>query len=937
MRSVVWVVCGCLLASLTGGCGCEGNAPSVELKGFKSVKLYVKEWTGTDRNEVAFGGVPLPEGGVYGGEELCLKDAVSGRRVPCQFTVLSRWPSEGKEGSIKWVLLEFPCRIGGGVERCFVLEKCVGGGKGAVDRGKVVRLERRSEGCYEVDTGKLSFVVGRGEGVMREIRVGGVRVPGRLDGVLRLEGGTVYRCVTDEVKVLRRGDYRVVMRVRGRFVDTAGVGIFGGKVKFDARIYAEADKGYVKVAFTLENWGRYGYKAVKRRGQWIYIKELALELPGKYGSVEVEGSGRIYAAPVRLFQRLHYYGEPPFSPYRIHFDPRLAKLAKEAGMAYITTVKDRFFWTVYRGDDLADAVLGRMRGEFRFAGMGCGDVRVVVKNFVQNFPAGVEVGGHGRGRVLLLPRGEYWPRSKEMAERGVYKFEGERFKTWEVVFDWEDHYRREWMEKPLFVRADTAWYRDTGAVWPLAEVGLESTKGDAALDEALRRYDRLQLAKADARYADYFEGDEFDRSRYLCPDRGRIGMLEYAFNTADSSYGWANWGDVTWAFGYCSLFYDWVYGMEVQFLRYGHPNMFYIADAMAHHRYDIDRGVGFQRYEKGYHGYDQKTWEQNLRYWGEFTARPSHTWCRGLYLWWALTGDVRALEAAEANVRAYERFWARRLKKKGVIRYREFRTQGWTIEAYLAKYEYTGEEKYLDLALRFFKRSLLGMEEANGKRGWILPGGKQSAQFESFMIVPVCRLHHLSGDEEVLGFMRRVLEWRWKEGKIGGVDTVKGYTPMRFIDLWDRVIRYDPMHRNNASAAWHMWGWMYMDAYAYLYDVTGCGEYWRRARRLFRDMLFYSLCKGRFVRRDQRFPLGYVSFSYSLNAKWHAWTTRYGQMFLWVGARRGKLRRGKGVDWRSWKHVKHVTVTGDGEEDRERTKAVIAAKKKHHTRPVRRR
>ncbi len=80
-----------------------------------------------------------------------------------------------------------------------------------------------------------------------------------------------------------------------------------------------------------------------------------------------------------------------------------------------------------------------------------------------------------------------------------------------------------------------------------------------------------------------------------------------------------------------------------------------------------------------------------------------------------------------------------------------------------------------------------------------------------------------------------------------------------------------------------------MDAYAYLWKVTGEEKYRRFAERIFKDMMFYT--SGRlYVEETYRFPLGYVFDEdvLFLEAKVHAWTTRYGQVFLWAVGRERK-------------------------------------------------
>ena len=58
-------------------------------------------------HEFASGGVPLPMGALKDETQLRVVD-VAGKYVPAQFTVLNHWPGDG---SIRWVLVQFPVEI----------------------------------------------------------------------------------------------------------------------------------------------------------------------------------------------------------------------------------------------------------------------------------------------------------------------------------------------------------------------------------------------------------------------------------------------------------------------------------------------------------------------------------------------------------------------------------------------------------------------------------------------------------------------------------------------------------------------------------------------------------------------------------------------------------------------------------------------------------
>jgi len=323
--------------------------------------------------------------------------------------------------------------------------------------------------------------------------------------------------------------------------------------------------------------------------------------------------------------------------------------------------------------------------------------------------------------------------------------------------------------------------------------------------------------------------------------------------------------------------------MLLQYLRYGDPDMLDLGEAMARHRYDIDRGSGWQQYEKGYHG--NREWIGDDKYGkrGYYSLHASHTWIRGLLLYWALTGDRRAYEAAEQSAQAFYKLLGES-KGDGKVNYPEFRTPGWAIEACLAMYEYGGRKEYLAKAREIFNRTLLAMERDNGRRGHIIPGGQQSTQFVSYIIEPAARLHRLTGEMEIAAFLKRVLDWHRKEGVIFGDEKAGKYRPLRLVINWERA-RTWPEAAFTVTLAY---GLQFADGYAYLHGVYGKKEDLEFGRKLFRDMMFYYGIPDLEVERSARCPLGYhfAGETQVWAAKLHAFTGRYGQQMLMLEQQR---------------------------------------------------
>jgi hypothetical protein len=514
------------------------------------------------------------------------------------------------------------------------------------------------------------------------------------------------------------------------------------------------------------------------------------------------------------------------------------------------------------------------------------------RRFKENFPAGfsaarVSPTGAARLSFAIFPAGGCWPRTDQAFYAETYQFEGGRRKTVTLCLKLGNDAARSTtvaLHEPLLARAPAAWYRGTGAVLPLPDAAWAGTPR-TELEEAMQRYDRLQRAKVRAECSDPVG---------VCPlyeyDRwGKISIPDLWERCPETFAGCMNFGDLVWSFGYCSLFYDWPLAMLTQYLRLDDPMLLTVGQEMVRHRYDIDQYhventqpylAGFQRDERGQHGHLARqealrgrnvSWESN--------ARPSHTWNRGLLLYWALTGDPRALAAAQANGRAFHRFFYEQheLGKKAQLPFAEFRTPAWAMDNWLALYEYTGDSRYLVWAEEVFDKTLLAMERAHGQRGHILKDGRQGAQFVGYMVEPVCRLHHYTRRRDVAAFLKRVLDWQRQAGALRGFTKNGIYYPVMWREDWD----YNPeLDEAISIGVGHHYDYPLCDGYAYLYRLYRRKRDREFARQLFTDITFYQImCE---VQGKARSPIGYHHLGkfFGFTPKLHAWSGRYAQIFL---------------------------------------------------------
>jgi rhamnogalacturonyl hydrolase YesR len=204
---------------------------------------------------------------------------------------------------------------------------------------------------------------------------------------------------------------------------------------------------------------------------------------------------------------------------------------------------------------------------------------------------------------------------------------------------------------------------------------------------------------------------------------------------------------------------------------------------------------------------------------------------------------------------------------------------GWGIENNIALYEYTGKTQWLARAEEIFDKTLLAMEKKNGAKGHIIKDGNQNSQFMMYMVEPVCRLHHYTGRNDVIGFLQRVLDWQIEKRSGGGYE--KG--DMYHATVWQDG-DYDEKPEEAELDASSAYSIGLLDGYAYLYRVTGKSRYLDIARRLFKESIFYYGC-GSTPKKTARTPLGFHYYGSPIKyhaEKMQAVMGRYGQLYMQI-------------------------------------------------------
>jgi hypothetical protein len=683
-----------------------------------NVPLRVVESPGVARTaETITSGIPLPiEMGILSTAGLGIFDA-GNREIPAQFKVLSRWHGRpGDSGrAIKWLLVTFQSDLSPLSERSFHLRR----GRGVSPASPVRVTEAPS--VVKVDTGPLQFTVSRARFnvidtlVMKERTI--IRSSPENGITIRDHEGRVFRSgaiAPESVVVEEAGPIRAVIRMEGVHSDGKGT-----LLRSIVRVHAYAGKSHLRVFHALRNDNSYGYSAP---AEHAYLRDVHLDFkcdlgmllkasfqdesyilaPGQLRVLEVDMAGADSSSHVKDTNNdLH--------------DNFIRRIRDEGGKAL----------REFGGKD-GSPENGRDTG-FMDLGNEKAGVTVTLRYFWQNFPKSLTAMADGRIRVGLWPEfGEYvdegyYGRTPPPASaEDDYTFGGGRQKTHEVFLRFratsqaEAKVREASMafKHPLFATAEPSWHAESRTTQLMIEA--RPWRKEAGLDTVLagdlERYERFQEAKWSLAATDWVQN---------------LGHVTYSvFRQRGGSYGgrqfynWMNFGDTPWGAGYCQGHYDWPYSTLLSFVRTAERPFLDLAIPMARHRMDIDQYhttkdryniSGGQRFEKG---------EQH----GNMTVppTPSHTWIHGLLLYWVLTGDEFAREAAEETLAFYRGYWNRVGPPFHGLG-GEARTGGWSLMGLTELYDYLGETEALELA-RKIVRAYINHENDEKTSGYYLAG-----------------------------------------------------------------------------------------------------------------------------------------------------------------------------------------------------------------------
>ncbi len=696
-------------------------------------------------------GVPLPPRTLADSARCRILDAAN-NPIPAQFRSLAYWP----DGSVKWLEVDFEAKTVAAAPVVYTLLTNVAPhNPGGVPRVTVQETPQ----AVTVDTGPLRVRLLRDRfNPFTAVEVDGHRATeGRARGLVVVDGnGTVYASGSakpDEMRVEAAGPVRATVRVRGRVADAAG----RKGITYLCRLDFFAGRRMVRCTLSLDN-------SLVSRTMSLFRK-ATLRIPAPVaGSAEFGGDDgaivRTPQLPARLLQ---------------DYDNR---------------------WRLTGGADGSNAASGKRAAGFA----AVPGVRVAVRNFWQLYPKALSVDRNGLAIELLprLPENQYasdedrdlLSRLYFWSDKGRYKLRAGARVTTVFTVDFGDtpptatfaaH-----VQRPLFAACHPNWYCASKAVGPITprRTG-EFPKYAENLDKAFAGF----LAR-------------------------REKVREYGF----MNYG--DWyGERTWNWG--NEEYDTQGALALNFLCTGDLAMLRRALEAENHNADIDtihyaanpKDVGRVHLHCLGHtgGYFPAGFKGMSSSFTDGAMSPSHTWARGHFLLWALTGEPRYRETGDLVA---EHLASVAANKSSIGR---SRSGGWALIALTGAYQTTGDPYYLNAA-RVLTRKVLEKQRPSGQwRHAIWEARDATPQpwgckpfMTGIILHGLCMMDRIEPSDAVKAAILRGARYLWDKTYVRKDHGFVYAEAPRFMDrggTWTLPLvgdglayacRLDPEHRDNA-------------------------------------------------------------------------------------------------------------------------------------------
>ena len=658
-------------------------------------------------------GIPFPEGDVADPTRMRLLS--NDAEIPLQVKVLSRY----SDGSIRWALLDFQLQGG---ETEYTLEYGSQVQKSVLAPEDPVRIGEDGD-KVTVDTGRLRMVIDKSRGdVFSEIWMDGEMVTSRDKHVgLTLLGMDARSFGTtgppEEVIILEDGPMRGAILVKGRHISDDGESLF--TYEFELHFYA----GWpgIKLFHVWEN--------DNTSGDFTSIKSLSLRIPALAGGSMVisgeSGSSHEFSNVVGNLSLEQYY--------------------------------DDEFQILENGEVLSSGK--------RASGWVASDrIAVLVRNFWQMYPKTLRIDKDGIEIGIMPPlKPDQYDNREEPEYRlyyymkdGLYKLRSgvsKRHEFWILPAEAIVKLSQDEFSGSAIAVAPPEWYAESGAMGrfiPIVEHAVLS--GEAA--ELIKIYDEAV-------------------------EKGFSGYL--ANREKNHEYGMLNFGDwwgerrINWG----NIEYDTQHAFFLQFVRSGDFRYFLAGEQAERHNMDVDtvwhgrnRGMVYAHCI-GHTGnyYSQSPVEGQGSPRGGFSI--SHTWIEGHQDYYFLTGDRRALEAAEMIAHRYDSYGTRDYD------FANCRTPGWHLIMSMAAYHATDDPFFLNAAHIVVERVLERQTPDGGWQRQMMPGHchdlprhRGNAGFMVGVLMSGLKYYHqVTGDQRVADSIVKaahfVIEDMWVPDKHG--------------------------------------------------------------------------------------------------------------------------------------------------------------------------
>ncbi len=919
--------------------------------------LTVSDYAGLPRtDEPVTSGIPLPEDANITSEWQLQVTDDQGNPMPAQFTVLSRWHGTPDDQSkpIKWVLLDFQANVPANGTSIYYLKS---GGTGNTTNTNISIQEDSSK--ITVSTGKAKFQISKNhfnlfdyvwidkdndgqfnDAVISQPNQGGI--------ILTDDKGKQFTALLEapeEIIVEESGPMRTVIKIRGVLKSQDGTYFAPPICKtaesprfcqpyahsfvyYNARIHFYNNKDYVKTFLTLENNGANGRTNPEQSFapiQVVYFDSVNLVLKSNFSSqaniLSEDSSAQLSSSDnFTLYQN---WKENLTDTNTDTLEPVFAN-----GIYYTTKKNDSQLST------------GKTNPGWIDSNDNAGGIGLAIRQFWQNFPKKITI-TPSEIKIGFWPEEGYYPyyQSSDFPEAiydiyvrkagrdaGLYLFDSGRHKTYEMFLrfypggqDSQTENLSKSLENPLMALAPSEWYAQTKAFGMIAPAG--RTSSDAEINEAMQRFEKLQSSKV----------YEEDSDNSLTIFNIKTGNSHWEFPLQSTFFNWMNFGDLLWVSGIpSSLHYDWTYSMLLHYIRTGKRNFFNAGVEMAKHRYDVDQYHGersdtnnnhlwinhFQFYESESHGAIRSK-----------VSLPSHTWNGGIVLYYLLTGDKKAWEAAEENGKAVLNWFGDNGlydANKQARANEEARFEGWSMVNLINLYRVNGNPIYLNTAKNIAQNRLLYREQLDGGEGRIVAISSTSASAQRILGIlgvpcncsnaecTYCKntadllmmvytteglmnTHYETQDKELGYLLVRVADFMKNEIFFGGDYDENGkYRLIQANGVWiaedpDGSIRNAIYQTNDEYMSYGqpVRNLYWSDFFAYAYKLTNNSEYLDWARKLFRDMMFYYTAGGVGYNRDGyidpnfRSRISFIDGGFpNSHTKIHGWMGRTNQIYL---------------------------------------------------------